>query len=131
MIRKLLTSDKSDNDDGEFLFDKLKKSPHLRKTLSALNRARAFKYGSRAFGHKKWYKENFDIKEGLRSNEDRRKFRFGLKSNVDFLILLDIMNLKAKLRENSFNPQIPGRAPPQSLLDGSFLSVMNNVDPKR
>ena len=42
MLRRLLTNDKSDNDDGEFLFDKLKKSPHLRKTLSALNRARAF-----------------------------------------------------------------------------------------
>ena len=69
LLRKLLSSDQSDNDDGEFLFNKLRKSPHLRKSLSAVNKARAFKYGYRSFGHKKWYKENFDIKEGLRSNE--------------------------------------------------------------
>ena len=54
IIRKLLSNDQSDNDDGEFLFNKLKKSPHLRKSLSAVNKARAFNYGSRAFGHKKW-----------------------------------------------------------------------------
>ena len=84
ILRKLLSTDPSDNDDGEFLFNKLKKSPHLRKSLSAVNKARAFKYGSRAFGSKKWYKENFITKEGIRKNEDRRKFRFGLKSNVDF-----------------------------------------------
>ena len=96
-----------------------------------MNKARSFKYGSRAFGHKKWYKENFNIKEGLRSNEDRRKFRFGLKSNVDFLIQLDLMNLKAKLLETSFNPQIPGRTPPLSLSDGSFLNAMHKLDATR
>ena len=111
LLRRLISNDQTDNDDGEFLFNKLKQSPHLRKSLSAVNKARAFKYGSRAFGHKQWYKEDFNLKEGLRSNEDRRKFRFGLKSNVDFLIQLDILNLKAKLLENSLNPQVPDRAP--------------------
>ena len=86
ILRKLLSTDESDNDNGELLFDKLRKNPHLRKSLRAVNNARTFKYGSRAFGKKKWYKENFDIQEGLQSNEDRRKFRFGLKSNIDFLI---------------------------------------------
>ena len=131
LLRKLISNDQSDNDDGEFLFNKLKQNPHLRKSLSTVNKARAFKYGSRAFGHKKWYKEDFNIKEGLRSNKDRRKFRFGLKSNVDFLIQLDILNLKAKLLENSFNPQVHNRTPPLSLSDGSFLGAMNNLDAKR
>ena len=36
IIRKLLSNDQSDNDDGEFLFNKLKKSPHL--SLSPVTR---------------------------------------------------------------------------------------------
>ena len=131
LLRKLLAADQSDNDDGEFLFNKLQKNPHLRKSLSAVNRARAFKYGSRAFGHKKWYKENFDTREGLRTNEDRRKFRFGLKSNIDFLIQLDVLNLRAHLQDNSFNPQGVSQGAPQLLSDGSFISMMHNVDAKR
>ena len=129
ILRKLLSSEESDNDEGEFLFEKLRKHPHLRKSLCAVNNARAFRYGSRAFGKKKWYKENFDVREGLRSNEDRRKFRFGLKSNIDFLIQLDVLNLKATLQDTSFTPHTSTQF--QSLSDGSFLSVMRNLDAKR
>ena len=107
IFRKLFSSGQSDNDGGEFLFNKLQKNPHLRKSLSAVNKARAFNYGSRAFGNKKWYKENFDTQEGLKSNKERRQFRFGLKSNVDFLIQLDLWNLKALLQNNTFTPQGP------------------------
>lgn len=96
-----------------------------------MNSARAFRYGSRAFGNKKWYKKNVDTQEGLKSNEDRRKFRFGLKTNIDFLIQLDVLNLKTELRKNLFNPQGHTQAPPRSLSDGSFLSMMHNLDAQR
>ena len=131
IIKKLLSDGHSDSDNGEFLFNRLQKHPHLRKSLSAANSARAFRYGSRAFGNKKWYKKNVDTQEGLKSNEDRRKFRFGLKTNIDFLIQLDVLNLKTELRKNLFNPQGHTQAPPRSLSDGSFLSMMHNLDAQR
>ena len=131
ILRKLLSPDHSDNDNGEFLYKKLQKSPHLRKSLAAINNARAFKYGTRAFGNKKWYKENFDTTEGLKTNEDRRKFRFGLKTNIDFLIQLDLLNLRTQLRKTSFNPQGPTQTLPQSLSDGSFLHTMHHIDAQR
>ena len=34
--------------------------------------------------------QSFKVFKGLQSNADRRKFRFGLKSNIDFLMQLDI-----------------------------------------
>ena len=105
LLKKLLHNNLPDNDDGEFLFHKIRNNPPLRKSLTAINKARAFKYGTRAFGLKKWYKEPFDTVEGLRTNEERRKFRFGLKSNIDFLIQLDILHLKTCLQETSFTPQ--------------------------
>ena len=61
------------------LFLNLKKNPKFRQSLPSLNAARAFKYGSRSFGQKSWYKENFDINARLKNITDRRKFRFGLK----------------------------------------------------
>ena len=131
IIKKLLSDGHSYSDNGEFLFNKLQKKPHLRKSLSAVNKARAFNYGSRAFGNEKWYKENFDTQEGLKSNKERRQFRFGLKSNVDFLIQLDLWNLKALLQNNTFTPQGLTHAPPQSLSDGSFLSMMHTMDAQR
>ena len=96
-----------------------------------MNNARAFNFGSRALGNKKWFKENFDTQEGLKSNKERRQFSFGLKSNVDFLIQLDLWNLKALLQNNTFTPQGLTHAPPQSLSDGSFLSMMHTMDAQR
>ena len=43
---------------------------------------------------KKWYTEDFDISRGLKNNKSRRQFRFGLKSNVEFLVQLDLENLR-------------------------------------
>ena len=111
------------------LFLNLKKNPKFRQSLPSLNTARAFKYGSRSFGKKSWYKENFDINARLRNNNDRRKFRFGLKSNVDFLIQLDMESLKSCLLENSFNPPIKSaHGNTQSLSNGSFLDTMRKMD---
>ena len=54
------------------LFLNLKKNPKFRKSLPSLNAARASKYGSRSFGQKSWYKENFDIHARLKSNTNHR-----------------------------------------------------------
>ena len=39
------------------------------------------------FGNSKWYTDEVNGVDKVRTNEDRRKFRFGLKSAFDFLIL--------------------------------------------
>ena len=126
---KFLKSNTPEANQDHLFFSTLKLHPKLRQSLPSINSARAFKYGSRAFGQKSWYSENFDIAKGLKTNADRRKFRFGLKSNVDFLIQLDIESLKICLNENSFSPgYLP---PPDNLSDGSFLSTMRLLDPSR
>ena len=119
-------------DIGRVLYSKLQKYPHLRQALSSVNAARAFKYGSRAYGQKKWYTEDFNISRGLKSNKSRRQFRFGLKSNVEFLIQLDLENLRScildptfELNKNSSSPTVP------LLSDGSFLDLMNKLNATR
>ena len=45
------------------------------------------------FGPKTWCKETVNISEKLTSQEDRRKFRQGLKCNIDFLNQLNLHDL--------------------------------------
>ena len=87
---------------GRVLYSKLQKYPHLRQALSSVNAARAFKHGSRAYGQKRWYREDFDLIRGIKTNKSRRQFRFGLKSNVEFLIQLDLENLRSCLLNRTF-----------------------------
>ena len=77
-------------EDRKSLFTSLKNFPHLRRSLPSLNSARSQLYSSSYFGNTKWYSEGFDFREKALSIPERRKFRFCLKSNVDFLIQLDI-----------------------------------------
>ena len=94
---------------SRILYSKLQKFPHLRQALSSVNAARAFKYGSRSFGQKRWYTEDFDISRGLKNNKNLRQFRFGLKSNVEFLVQLDLENLRSCLVDSTYeiNQNIP------------------------
>ena len=100
--------------------------------MSSINTAKSFVYGSRAFGQQHWYKETFKVCRSLHTNADRRKFRFGLKSNIDFLIQLDIQNLKSILANKEFEPQelSTDNFPPQ-LSNGSFLSTLYKLNQKR
>ena len=88
--------DSSDNDNSKskrnkelssdsLVFKKLKNNISARSNLSEIHSARSHKYGHVQFGPKSWYKESSNISEKLTSQEDRRKFRQGLKCNVDFL----------------------------------------------
>ena len=105
-------SDSQSHDDGrttpsrkkefisdETLFKKLKNNPSARSKLSSIHSARAHKYGHVQFGPKSWYKEVVNISEKLTSQEDRRKFRQGLKCNVEFLNQLNMHDLTKTLLE--------------------------------
>ena len=81
----------------EALFKKLKSNIAARSKLSSIHAARAYKYGHVQFGPKSWYKESVNISEKLTSQEDRRKFRQGLKCNVEFLNQLNIHDLVKNL----------------------------------
>ena len=105
LLKTILNNTHTESEEGQFVYTKLRKNPNLRKSLTSLNTAWAYLYGTLAFGLKNWYKESFDVFKGLRTNAERRKFRFGLKSNVDFLIQLDVQNLKTCLQDKKFNPE--------------------------
>ena len=77
----------------EALFKKLKNNISARSKLSEIHSARSHKYGHVQFGPKSWYKESTNISEKLTSQEDRRKFRQGLKCNVEFLNQLNLHDL--------------------------------------
>ena len=99
--------------------------------MASVNLARSYKYGSKPFGQKKWYKDDFDVVSGLRSNEARRKFRFGLKTNIEFLIQLDLENLKECLTKAGF--PLESTLPENShkiLSNGSFLDLMRKANQK-
>ena len=132
LLKSIFDNSIPDRKDSQFVYSKLQKNPHLRKSLSSLNTAKSFVYGSRAFGQQSWYKETFNVCRSLHSNAERRKFRFGLKSNIDFLIQLDIQNLKTILADKKFEPQnlSPHNYHPQ-LSDGSFLNTLSKVNHKR
>ena len=98
----------------------------------ALHRAKSYVYGSTFFGEKKFYADEFDFtKEPLHPHK-RRQLRFGLKSLVDFVIQLDIENLKiclqkscSAIRDFSENVKIrpDSRFPPHS-----FLGLMHRMN---
>ena len=71
----------------------MKNSISARSSLSAIHAARSHKYGHVQFGPKTWYKDSENISEKLTTQDDRKKFRQGLKSNVDFLNQLNLHDL--------------------------------------
>ena len=66
----------------------------------------------------------------MKSNVDRRRFRFGLKSNVDFMIQLDLETLINKLAEKS--PSQGDDIPIEETEgDCSFANLMRNYNSSR
>lgn len=126
--KNIFGKDASDEERGRLMLAKLTEYPILRKSLQSINTARAYKYGSKSFGERGWYTENFDVVKNLHSNMDRRKFRFGLKSNIDFLIQLDLENLKSCLIDKSLDQNFHHVDQAASLSDGSFLSLMQQMN---
>ena len=91
------SASRTENEESEKLFEKLRKDPKGRARLENLHAARAFKYGSAHLGQKFWYKDSKNVAAKLKTQSDRRKFRIGLKGDVDFLNQLNIMDLKDEL----------------------------------
>ena len=76
------------------VFKKLLNDPSARSKLESLHTARSFKFGAAQFGNKNWYKEARLVSNKLKSQADRRKFRQGLKGDVEFINYLNIKNLE-------------------------------------
>ena len=84
---------------NEAFFKKLKNNPSARSSLASIHSARSYKYGHVHFGPKSWYKESSNVSEKLTSQEDRRKFRQGLKCDIDFLNQLNMHDIMKTLLE--------------------------------
>ena len=83
----------------EIMFNKLRKDPVARSRLENIHSARAHRYGAAHFGPKFWYKENPDIAKKFKSQADRRKFRQGLRADLDFINQLNLMDLDDILKK--------------------------------
>ena len=121
---------------GKSMFVALKTFPHLRRSLFSLNSARSHIYSASYFGNSKWYSEGVDFGKTALTTHERRKIRFGLKSNVDFLVQLDMHNLKQILSENQsnverFTDRLSNESNNPPFASSSFLSLMNQVNPKK
>ena len=112
----------------EKIFEKLVGDPLARSRIENLHAARAHKYGHAHFGPKYWYKESLNLAKKWRSQDDRRKFRAGLKGLVDFLNQLNIMDLEKLLNNGEpegFNLlKIPGPMSPET-----FCSCLKSTPP--
>lgn len=83
----------------EIMFNKLRKDPVARSRLENIHSARAHRYGAAHFGPKFWYKENPAIAKKLKSQADRRKFRQGLRADLDFINQLNLLDLEDILKK--------------------------------
>ena len=103
--------------------------------MRSVNTARLVKFGSKFFGERSWYSGNVDVSSKIQSLEDRRRFRFGLKCNVDFLIQLDLENVIDLLNQKQAKSDPVDEAIPHSdecsntqlLSDGSFFDLMRQI----
>ena len=83
-----------DSEYFEKVYKKLAADPLARSRIENLHAARAHKYGHAQFGPKFWYRESLNLAKKWNSQDDRRKFRIGLKGLVDFLNQLNIKDLE-------------------------------------
>ena len=113
------------------LFPKSPRFSHVRRSLASVNAARSFQYGAKFFRNTKWYTDELKVVEKMDSNEDRRKFRFGLKSVVDFLIQIAFETLLECLTktDDKTKNNIPGYKS-GLVSDGSFNDLMKKSNQK-
>ena len=97
----------------EYVYKKLLGDPLARSRIENLHAARAHKYGHAQFGPKSWYQETLNLAKKWKSQDDRRKFRMGLKGIVYFL--------------NQLNQAFQGEQPNQSVLLDHLLAFYYSV----
>ena len=94
----------SRNDEAEISekwFNKLRKDPLARSRLENIHSARAFKHGFSHLGSRFWYREKDNLAKKLKTQSDRRKFRMGLKADVDFINQLNILDFEEMLKNGN------------------------------
>ena len=91
----------SEADTFKIMFDKLRKNPLERSRLENVHIARGHRYGIAHLGQKHWYQENLNLGNQLKTLSDRRKFRAGLKGDVDFINQLNKLNFEDCLKAGS------------------------------
>ena len=75
----------------------LRENRSARRHLAGLNLARGHVYGVRAFGPKHWYDNKPALARRLKTQDNRRQLRLGLKSSFEFLNQLRIHDLRTTL----------------------------------
>ena len=109
-LRQTYAQDQYINNLGKFKSDDPRRQSRLalanlrenraaRRDLAALHAARSHVYGEREFGFKAWYSDKAGIARRLKSQAQRRQFRMGLKTNLEFYNQLRIGDLRASLTE--------------------------------
>ena len=90
-----------DVDPYKLTYDRLRQNPLERCRLENIHAARAHRYGIAHLGPKYLYKENTNLGSKLKTQADRRKFRAGLKGDVDFLNQLNMLDFEEFFRAGS------------------------------
>ena len=105
----------------EYIYEKLRGDPLARSRIENLHAARAHKYGHAQFGPKFWYRDSLHMATKWKSQDDRRKFRIGLKGLIDFLNQLNIMDLEKLLNSGVSGGfkllKMPGPVSPETLCE--------------
>lgn len=104
LLRVLGTSNASPLPDVELYkltYDRLRQNPLERSRLENIHAARAYRYGIAHLGSKDFYKEDTYLGSKLKTQSDRRKFRAGLKGDVDFINQLNMLDLEACFKGGS------------------------------
>ena len=104
LLRVLGASNPSTVPDADFYkltYDRLRQNPLDRSPLENVHAARAHRYGMAHFGPKHWYKESPNLAAKLKTQSDRRKFRAGIKGDVDFLNQLNMLDFEECFKSGS------------------------------
>ena len=87
----------TDFEKAQKTFQNLLKDATARSRLDLLHTARGYKYGFTQFGPKNWYKDSQFLAKRLKTQADRRKFRQGLKADIEFINFLNVKDVEELL----------------------------------
>ena len=118
------------SENEEMWFNKLRKDPAARTKLENIHSARAFKYGAAHLGPKTWYKEIAGISKKLKSQADRRKFRHGLKGDLEFLNQLNISDLEKEM-DSGDSAALKLLKLQESMAAADWCEVVKDVPPSK
>ena len=117
------------------LFSAPSKFSYIQLSLASIHTAKSHIYSNNFFGQKKFYRDEFDFAKTPLHPTDRRKIRFGLKGIVDFIIQLDLHNLRELLLENDKKVEkFTTRASfcqNTFFADDSFFGLLSLVNPSK